>query len=361
MKQYLRGRRLALFFSFILLVFVASCGTGLPSASWYGLAASDDTIYLAANEQIFALNLESGAELWRFPTEPDGETGPFYAPPLLTSDAVVVAGFGDGKLYAISKNPGTQEWVVEMGAGIVEGAVSTDGGVIVGNNEGEVFLVDAATREKRLLLKADDPIWATPLVDEISGRAYVASMDHRLYAVDLGRAEPAWVFEAGGALAGTPALSDGVVFFGALNSTFYAIDADTGAELWHVETEGWIWGGPLVHGDTVFFGDMAGTVYALNTKDGSERWAFEAGGGVRVTPVLVDGELYFGARGGEVYALEAEDGAQKWMLSVDGSVYSQPLVRGDSLLISPHDAKVKLVALDIESGAERWAYPPREE
>ena len=60
-------------------------------------------------------------------------------------------------------------------------------------------------------------------------------------------------------------------------------------------------------------------------------------------------------------AIRAEDGVQQWSVSLDGSVYSQPVIYGDYLLVSPHNAKTKLLALDPDSGAERWTYPRQEE
>ena len=357
----MRGRHLALFFSVFALIWLTSCGASTQSASWFGVSSSDDTVYLAANQHVFAVNLESGAELWRFPLESDTKTGPFFATPLLTGDTAIVGSFGDGQLYSLSRERGVQDWVVETEATIVAGARSTNYGIVVGNGEGEVFLVDPDTQEKRLLMKADEPIWATPLVDEAGERVFVASMDHHVYAVDLASGEQRWVFDAGGALVGTPALSDDVLYFGTLTSSFFAIGAKTGEELWRVETDGWVWGGPLVVQDTVYFGDMTGKVYALNAAGGSQRWIFEAEEGVGVTPVLSDGILFFGARGGQVYAVRVEDGSQKWSLPLDGSVYSQPVLRDDHLLISPHKANVQLVALDSESGAEIWSFSAQEE
>jgi outer membrane protein assembly factor BamB len=187
-------------------------------------------------------------------------------------------------------------------------------------------------------------------------------MDHHLYALDLENGEVLWDFKAGGALPGRPALSDGVLYFGGLNSVFYAVDAQTAQELWRFETEGWVWGGPLVHDDTVYFGDMSGRMYALDKSSGEERWAaFEAEGGVRVSPLLREGLLYFGTREKKFYAIRAEDGAQEWSISLDGSVYSQPVIYQDYLLVSPHNTKTKLLALDPDSGAERWIYPRQEE
>lgn len=360
----MRKRGLPFLFSLIAwgtLTLLTSCGGGLPAISWFGIAASDDTVYLAANEQVFALDVESGDELWAFPHQSDREIGPFYATPLVGKEAVVVGGFGDGKLYALSQSGGAQDWAVETDASIVEGAVSTNGKVVVGNNNGQVYLIDTETQQEQILLQAKKPIWAVPLVDEVNGRIYIAAMDHRLYAVDLESGEQLWSFKAGGALVGTPALDDGVLYLGALDSNLYAIDAETGQKLWRFKADGWVWGGPLVDEGTVYFGDMSGQFYALDVVSQEERWTFEAEGGVRVTPLLVDGVLYFGTRKGKVYAVRAANGTQEWMMPQPGAIHSQPVISGGYLLVVPHNAKVKLVALDLEGGAERWSYPQREE
>ena len=362
MKQYIWGRRLAFLFLLISLTLLAGCGGQLPAVSWFGIAVSDEAAYLSANEQVIAINLESGAELWAFPAEPERTTGPFYATPLVVDEQVVVGGFGDGKLYALAGETGEQEWVVETKGSIVGGAALADGGFAIGNGQGEVYLVDRETREKQLLLKADEHIWSEPLIDQAQGHAYVAVMDHRLYALDLENGERLWEFKAGGALPGAPALDEGVLYFGGLNSVFYAVDAQTAKELWRFETEGWVWGSPLVHEDTVYFGDMSGRMYALDKSSGNERWApFKTEGGVRVSPLLREGVLYFGTQAKKFYAIRAEDGVQQWSVSLDGSVYSQPVIYGDYLLVSPHNAKTKLLALDPDSGAERWTYPRQEE
>jgi outer membrane protein assembly factor BamB len=358
----MRKRSLPFLFSLIActLTLLTSCGGGLPAISWFGIAASDDTVYLAANEQVFALDVESGDELWAFPLKSDREIGPFYATPLLESEAVVVGGFGDGKLYALSQSDGGQNWAVETDASIVEGAVSTNGKVVVGNNEGEVYLIDAETQREQIILQANKPIWAVPLVDEVNGRIYIAAMDHRLYAVDLESGEQLWSFKAGGALAGTPALDDGVLYLGALDSKFYAIDAETGQELWRFKADGWVWGGPLVDEGPVYFGDMSGRLHALDVVSQEERWTFEAEGGVRVTPLLVDGLLYFGTRKGQVYAVNATNGTQEWTVEQPGAIHSQPVISGGYLLVAPHNAKAKLVALELKGLAERWSYPREE-
>jgi outer membrane protein assembly factor BamB len=364
LKLYWRERRLPVVLFLVAvgaLALLAGCGGAAPSASWFGLSVSDDTAYLSAGANLFAVNLDGGAQLWAFPAGDDQQLGPFHATPLLKRDAIIVGGYTDGKVYAIRQEGGTEDWALETESGIVEGAASTASGFVVGNNAGEVFLVDGETQGISWIFKAGKPIWAIPLVDEVNGRVYVASMDHRLYALDLERGEQQWAFDAGGALVGAPALSDGVLYFGGLNSTFYAIEAETATELWRVETDGWVWGGPLVHDGTVYFGDLAGKLYALDAINGSERWVFQSENGVRVTPLLVDDLLYFGTREGEFYAVGVDNGVQQWMVTLEGPVFSQPVLGGDYLLVSPHNAKVQLVAIDPESGAERWTFPTRRE
>ena len=361
MKQQFVRRRPTLLVLFIALFVLVGCSGGVQQASWFGIAAAETAVYLASNQQVVAVDLESGAEKWAFPVETDGENGPYLATPLVEGAAINVGAYdSEGTLLALSQD-GEALWSVLTDAPIVEGPASTRGGLVVGNDAGEVYLVDLETQQRRLLLKAEDAVWATPRVDETAGRVYVPSLDHHLYAVDLESADELWDFEATGALVGTPALSDGILLLGTLTNAFFAVDAQTGDEIWRFDTEGWVWGGPVVDGDVVYFGDLSGNVYALNAADGSQIWVFDAEDGVRATPLLLDDLLYVGTREGKVVAIRAEDGTQEWAQSLSGAIYANLIGAGDTLLVSPHNAKVQLVALDPQSGAERWSYPRQEE
>ena len=136
-----------------------------------------------------------------------------------------------------------------------------------------------------------------------------------------------WGFDAPGALVGTPALSDGVVYLGSLNNAFFALDAETGDERWRFETEGWVWGGPLVD-DCHFFGDLSARF---------TRWmrSMAASFGPSMPRVacghtLAHGGdlLYLDTREGKVYALSAADGTQEWVQSLSGAIYSNLVIAG---------------------------------
>lgn len=363
MKLQFAGRHRTLLVLFAALVVLAGCSGGAQQGSWFGIAVGETDAYIAANEQVVAVDLESGAQKWAFPIETDGDNGPYYATPLVESATINIGAYdSDGTFLALSQDGGAL-WPAPVltDAPMVEGAASTQDGLVVGNNSGEVYLINRETQEKRLLLKVNEAIWATPRVDEAESRVYVPSMDHYLYAVDLESADKIWAFKATGALVGTPALSDGQLFLGTLTNHFFAVDADTGDERWRFDTDGWVWGGPLVDGDVVYFGDLSGKVYALNAADGSQIWMFDAEEGVRGTPLLMGDLLYVGTRSGDVIAIRAADGTQQWSQSLSAAIYTNLVSAGDVVLASPHNAKVQLVALDPQSGAERWSYPRQEE
>jgi outer membrane protein assembly factor BamB len=361
LKLQFVGRRRTLLVLFAALVVLTGCSGGVQQASWFGIAAGETVVYIAGNEQVVAVDLESGAEKWAFPIETDSESGPYLATPLVEGAEINIGAYdSEGTLLALSQD-GEVLGSVLTNARIVEGPTSAQGGLVVGNNAGEVYFIDSETQDKRLLLKVDEAIWATPRVDEANGRVYVPSMDHYLYAVDMESADKLWAFKATGALVGTPALSDGQVLVGTLTNHFFAVDAGTGDERWRFDTEGWVWGGPVVDGDVVYFGDLSGKVYALNAADGSQIWVFDAEDGVRATPLLLGDLLYVGTRGGKVIAIRTADGTQQWSQSLSGAIYTGLVGAGDMVLVSPHNAKVQLVAYDPQSGAQRWSYPPQEE
>jgi glucose dehydrogenase len=363
LKHNRQGRRLVLFLSLGVLILLAGCTGGVPASSWFGISASGTTVFLAANSQVIALNLENGSQLWSFPVEAQKDVGPFYAKPLSLNNTLVVGSYASaGTLYGLSPSGGAQSWSVALEAPIVAGATPVSGGFVVADDAGAVFFVDSETQAKRPLVTTRAAVWDAPLVDEAQGRVYVASLDHSVYAVDFASGDVIWTFEAGGALIGTPTLGSGVLYFGSLDDTFYAVDASTGQELWQFSTDGWVLGSPVVDSGTVYFGSMAGTVYALSATDGSQSWTFEADGGVRAGIVLEKGTgagdlLYVGTRPGTVYALRTGDGTQVWSLPLNGPIYSKPVLHNGLLLVSPFNAKVQLAALDPESGAQRWSYP----
>ncbi|HEX7254833.1 MAG TPA: carboxypeptidase regulatory-like domain-containing protein [Gaiellaceae bacterium] len=162
-------------------------------------------------------------------------------------------------------------------------------------------------------------MFASPVVAD--GRIHVSFDGGSVTTLDLDDGETLWTFGTGASLRSTPAVANGRVYVGGGDSgTFHALDAATGAPVWSFST-----------GDRLTY----------------------------TTPTVVGGAVYFGTgwgtgNGGWVYALDAESGTLRWKTFVGAQIYFAPAVGGGNVYAASYDAQ-RLVALDAETGSERWS------
>lgn len=116
---------------------------------------------------------------------------------------------------------------------------------------------------------------------------------------------------------------------------------------------------PAVEDGVVYFGSEDQHLYALYTANGTEKWKFATGGIVRSAPALSDSAVFFGSGDGNMYALNAADGSVKWQVptnpSYDGIGYSSPAVSDGSVYVVSYDRN--LYAIDADTGTIRWKFP----
>jgi outer membrane protein assembly factor BamB len=73
----------------------------------------------------------------------------------------------------------------------------------------------------------------------------------------------------------SPAVVDGVVYFGSYDNHLYAVDEKTGKEKWKFKTGNYVQTSPAVVDGVVYFGSDDKHLYAVDTKTGEEKWKFE--------------------------------------------------------------------------------------
>ena len=61
----------------------------------------------------------------------------------------------------------------------------------------------------------------------------------------------------------SPAIAEGVVYFGSFDHSLYAASASTGELLWQYATEGPVSSSPMVAGGVVYVGSTDGSLYAI--------------------------------------------------------------------------------------------------
>ena len=86
-----------------------------------------------------------------------------------------------------------------------------------------------------------------------------------------------WKFKTGNSIWSSPAVSDGVVYFGSEDTHLYAVDATTGEEKWKFKTGNWVYSSPAVVDGVVYFGSWDKYLYAVDIKTGEKKWKFKTG------------------------------------------------------------------------------------
>jgi outer membrane protein assembly factor BamB len=317
------------------------------------MTIDEGIVYVSYNEHVYAIELETGRENWRFPEEPErGVT--FFAPPELTSDGKIIVGGYNNIVYALSPN-GSQprvDWTFDGSNGSIIGASTTvDGVVLVPSGDWNIYPLSVENGEPISdPFLAEEAFWSAPLVE--GNMVYAASLDHKLYAFDTSRGRQAWSVDLGGAITDTPARADGILLAGTFARTVNAVDEDTGKVLWTIDTEGGVWGNPVIADGVAYFGDDAGMAYAVSLEDGGEIWREALEGPTRASPEVDDGVVYFVSEYGAVEALGAGDGRPVWSGStlLEGRLLSNPQISSRGLLVPAMESTCLLYSIDPGDG-----------
>lgn len=338
---------------------LSACSGALPASNWSGITADQDMAYLAHGTSLFAVNLSTQQEIWRFPVKPEAGVY-YYAPPVLTADDQLIAGtYGPKGYHLYSLNPANSaiNWTFDQAKGdYIASPLVTENAIYAANADGNLYALDL---KGKLLwtFKAGGPLWATPAVNDVCSCLFVPSMDHKLYALNADTGTIRWESgDLGGAMVSSPTFaSDGTVFVGTFNSEILALDAADGSIRWRFQTDGFVWTQPDLLDGVLYFGDSKGSLYAVDT-NGTQVWKINSAGPIANKPLIKNGKLFLTAGTDSVYAYTL-DGVSVWQVKLDGQLQGAVVSAGDRLLVSPLSSATALFML-TEDGAQQWAFVP---
>ncbi len=340
-----------------LSLLASGCASHLVAGSWPGVIADEERAYVAAGPFVYAVNLRTGIEEWRFP-EKASTANPFYAAPALTPDGqqLIVAGFNH-ILYSLDPLTGTTNWEFTASRDRYYAAPLIANDLIYAASAD--YTLYAVTFEGDLAwqFSATQAIWAAPVSD--GAQVYFGALDRTVYAVEARRGTLAWKQTLDSAILGSPALgTDGEVFVASMNGRVYALDGQSGDLLWPqpFQAQAQIWAGPLVFDGGLYIADVDGAVYRLDPATGQETQPrLRAGSAIVSRPLIYEQTLLFGTENGSLFLLTVPDEIQT--LEVDGQLYGTPALAGEIILVAPQNADSPLVALNIQ-GVRRWTFTP---
>jgi eukaryotic-like serine/threonine-protein kinase len=336
-------------------VLLGGCASGLQASGWPGLAADKTYAYMADGPYIYAVNLQTGAQAWRFPEKPSA-ANPFYAVPALTPDGTqLIAGGYDKKLYSIDPKTGKSTWTfADARDRWIGGPLVTDKMIFAPNADYKLYALNLQGA-LQWSFEADQSIWGTPATDGTN--IYFGTLGRKVYAVNASTGQEVWMQKVDGAVLGSPVVGQNkILYVGTYGGTVYGLNTSNGQSVWNKQASSWIWSGPILVGDNLYFGDANGKLYGFPVSGNGQPWTQELSGAIVGSPLVTDKSIMVGTEAGSMYVMDP-DGKNPRPIAVSGKIYATPLKAGTLLLVAPTSGSANLVALD-ESGTVKWSFIP---
>jgi outer membrane protein assembly factor BamB len=342
-----------------LAVVLSGCAAGLTASSWSAMTADAKNAYLAGGPYIYAVNLQTGAQVWRFPSS-SSAANPFYATPVLTPDGQLIVGGFDKKLYSINPQTGQSTWQFTGAHDRWYGGVLAVNNMIYAPNaDYNIYALDLKG-QLQWTFEADQSIWGAPVSDGTN--IYFGTLGRKVYAVDAKTGKQVWMQVLDGAVLGSPVLgSANDLFIGTYGGTLYALSTANGKTDWSKPASSWIWAGPVSDGTNLYVGDANGKLIAYPVSGGTKLWEQDLNGAIVGSPCICDGKIVVGTEAGTVYFIDPVGKIlQTITLSTTMKVYATPAAAGTLALVAPTSTASTdpvLVALDA-AGATTWSFIP---
>jgi outer membrane protein assembly factor BamB len=333
------------------------------------------TVYAGSGDgRLYAIDLERGTERWSF------DAGSPIASSPAVADGVVFFAARNGTLIAVAQ--GQPKWRLKTGADIpfpwghesgdyyVSSPVVAGDGVLFGAGDGNLYALDRTTGRVRWKAATGELIRGTPAVAD--GGVFIGTAGGKLYRFDLGTGKQTWAFAtAGAALASgdfgydrrtiqsSPAVSNGIVYVGARDGQFYAVDAATGSLRWKSDYGlPWVIASPAIDAGRVYLDSSDGHfVQCLDAATGKEIWKTDYGTPLWSSPSVTADVVYAGDFDGRIHALDRATGTKLWSFHTRSMVLSSPVVAGDLVVIGSSDGGVYALRTSDEQ-VRRIVYVP---
>lgn len=179
---------------------------------------------------------------------------------------------------------------------------------------------------------------------------FVGSSDGKVYALDATYGEKQWVFDTGAKIWTSPTVGNSVLYVSNYGRKLYAVSARDGRLLWQKEFPASIASSPTVSDGKLFFGTFDHCFYAVNASDGEVEWKFRGGGWFWGTPLVKDGIVYAGCLDGKLYALKVDtnmkEGEKVWEFTADAPIVAGPVLANSGIVVASKSGKISVLKLD---------------
>jgi len=263
---------------------------------------------------------DSSGHLWTDPTQPK-----------------VFFGSGQGKLYAVDADDGSEHWsgsdIPDLGSAITSSPTSDGGTIVAGTNDGRVLAWDGSTATQQWEVSVDGGVYSD--LTAADGLVYVTTENGTLHVLSASDGTQQWKDSSFGAFgSSSPALGNNSVYVAA--DEVHAFDAASSkTNQWTSSGYGGTAGSnPTYHNGTVYVGSADGNLYALDAANGSETWRFSTGDAIAATPAINDSgdRIAVASMDATLYLLDSS-GNQVETVSIPGDTRASPVIDNGELFL----------------------------
>jgi outer membrane protein assembly factor BamB len=352
----------------VLAIFIVTgCVKGLSPIGWSGVAYSNGVIFTGSKEgRLVSVDLASNnARKFADPIKVTGGGGgcgggspavaiygtPVFANIPVLGQLVFIAGY-NGKVYAYAADTLQSRWVypTEGNLGpIVSGVLISDNVLYVGDADGNVYALDAATGALKWKAVTGGEIWSSPSIDGTT--LFVSSFDKKVYAFDTATGAKKWDYATSSTNVAAPIIVNGTVYVGSLDRNIYALNEINGELKWKFSGDNWFWARPVELNGVIYAPNLDNKVYALDAVTGAKLVAFDLAAQIASSPVIVNNQVIVSTRDGKLWSLDTnkanfgQGGNKKIITSLPlGIEVDSPLsFNGDNVYINASDNNVYIV------------------
>ncbi|ACT59638.1 outer membrane protein assembly factor BamB family protein [Hirschia baltica] len=285
-----------------------------------GLAVAGDRIIVTSGYgYVVALDINSGAELWKRETQ-----APITGSPTIEGDYAYITS-SNNEIYVLSLSDGSIEWsdqaIAESARVLSSPSPAISGDLLAAPfSSGEVIAYvpsngrrlwsDSLTRGGRFTpISAINDIAGNPVID--SGAVFAASQSGVLVSIDAVSGTRLWEKPFGSIH--SPALSGQFVFAISVDGQLACFDKNTGGVVWVKQLQQFkkekkrknriVWAGPVIASDRIIVASSQGKVLAIDPQTGEVVNELKVGDAVYIEPIVAHEHVYLLSDKGDLIAI----------------------------------------------------------
>jgi outer membrane protein assembly factor BamB len=322
--------------------------------------AAGDTVYIGSRDQnLYAIDIETGDVRWTFKTGSWVESSPAVV------DNTVYFGSNDGYFYAVDATTGQTKWDYRTKYGIRSSPAVADGKVYFGCGDYIIHCLDVENGKEIWSVDTGADIQSSPVV--MNGILHIGTQSDYFYAINADNGRIRNKFKVYKPVVSSPAIKDGIVYFATTDGILYAFEGSSSnwlfenkiREFWKVlyfygdtskppAASGYLWtldleaptfSSPVIVDNTLYIGTREKLV-AIDLQNQQKLWETRAGGFMYSTPAVTNGRVYAAGEDGHLYVFDANTGEHLQDLTVGGEIKTAPAIYGSSIYLSSGDGNL---------------------